>query len=401
MEIRFSERTKNSIPSLIREVGIRGSKIPGFISFALGNPCSEAIPQEKIRELADQVLTEEPMKVLQYGAAKGNPDFSVQIVEKLTKEMGFSAEENDILIVSGSQQGLDMMPRVLCNDGEGVYVDEFVFTGALNAMKNMGAVPIGISMDEHGMIPEALEKAAKTGKGKYIYLIPNFHNPTGITMPTERKKKIYDIAKRYGLIIYEDNPYGRLRYRGEEQESFKHMDTENIVLYAGSFSKTLSAGLRVGFLYGPKVLIQKLTAVKGSMDAQSPMLNQLIVSNFLKKYDYNEHMAAITKLYQEKYDTMLEGLQKYCSDKCNITIPEGGMFVWITLPEDVDCDAVYEAAMDRGLGIVRSLAFAANPDNPGKSFRLNFSYPSVEEIKKGTKILGEVLGKFVSEECLK
>lgn len=148
-------------------------------------------------------------------------------------------------------------------------------------------------------------------------------------------------------------------------------------------------------------MIQKLTAVKGSMDAQSPMLNQLIVSNFLKKYDYNEHMAAITKLYQEKYDTMLEGLQKYCSDKCNITIPEGGMFVWITLPEDVDCDAVYEAAMDRGLGIVRSLAFAANPDNPGKSFRLNFSYPSVEEIKKGTKILGEVLGKFVSEECLK
>ena len=396
MEIRFSERTKNSIPSLIREVGIRGAKIPGFISFALGNPCSEAIPQDKIRQLADQVLTEEPMKVLQYGAAKGNPDFSAQIVEKLTKEMGFAEAENDILIVSGSQQGLDMMPRVLCNDGEGVYVDEFVFTGALNAMKNMGAVPIGIPMDENGMIPEELEKAAKTGKGRYIYLIPNFHNPTGITMPTGRRKEIYDIARRYGLIIYEDNPYGRLRYHGEEQECFKHMDTENIVLYAGSFSKTLSAGLRVGFLYGPKALIQKLTAIKGSMDAQSPMLNQLIVSNFLKKYDYSEHIAAITKLYQKKYDTMLKGLKEYCSDKCEITVPDGGMFVWITLPDDVDCDAVYEAAMNRGLGIVRSLAFAADPDNPGKSFRLNFSYPSVEEIQKGTKLLGEVLSKFVS-----
>ena len=396
MEIAFSERTKNSIPSLIREVGIRGAKIPGFISFALGNPCSEAIPAEVIRQMADKVLSEEPMKVLQYGAAKGNPEFSVQIVEKLTKEMEFPEEDNDILIVSGSQQGLDMMPRILCNDGDGVYVDEFVFTGALNAMKNMGAVPIGIPMDQDGMIPEELEKAAQTGKGKYIYLIPNFHNPTGITMPTERRKKIYEIAKRYNLIIYEDNPYGRLRYRGEEQECFKHMDTENIVLYAGSFSKTLSAGLRVGFLYGPKALIQKLTAVKGSMDAQSPMLNQLIVSNFLKEYDYKEHIAVITSLYQKKYDTMIHGLQKYCADKCEITTPDGGMFVWITLPENVDCDVVYEEAMKRGLGIVRSLAFAANPDKPGKSFRLNFSYPSVEEIQKGTKILGEVLKKFVS-----
>lgn len=396
MEIQFSDRTKNSIPSLIREVGIRGAKIPGFISFALGNPCSEAIPAEAIRKMADQVLKEEPMKVLQYGAAKGNPEFSERIVEKLTGEMGFAKEDNDILIVSGSQQGLDMMPRVLCNDGDGVFVDEFVFTGALNAMKNMGAVPIGIPMDENGMIPEELEKAAQSGKGKYIYLIPNFHNPTGITIPTERRKRIYDIAKKYGLIIYEDNPYGRLRYQGEEQECFKHMDTENIVLYAGSFSKTLSAGLRVGFLYGPQKLIQKLTAVKGSMDAQSPMLNQLIVSNFLKEYDYSEHIATITKLYQKKYDAMIAGLQKYCSDKCNITIPDGGMFVWITLPENIDCDAVYEAAMDRGLGIVRSIAFASNSDNPGRSFRLNFSYPRVEEIQKGTKILGEVLDKFVS-----
>lgn len=396
MEIAFSERTKNSIPSLIREVGIRGAKIPGFISFALGNPCSEAIPAEAIRHMADKVLSENPMKVLQYGAAKGNPEFSAQIVEKLTTEMEFPEEDNDILIVSGSQQGLDMMPRILCNDGDGVYVDEFVFTGALNAMKNMGAVPIGIPMDQDGMIPEELEKAAQTGNGKYIYLIPNFHNPTGITMPTERRKKIYEIAKRYNLIIYEDNPYGRLRYRGEEQECFKHMDTENIVLYAGSFSKTLSAGLRVGFLYGPKALIQKLTAVKGSMDAQSPMLNQLIVSDFLKEYDYKEHIAAITRLYQKKYDTMIHGLQKYCADKCEITIPDGGMFVWITLPENVDCDAVYEEAMKRGLGIVRSLAFAANPGKPGKSFRLNFSYPSVEEIQKGTKIFGEVLEEFVS-----
>lgn len=398
MEIKFSERTKNSIPSLIREVGIRGAKIPGFISFALGNPCSEAIPAERIRKMADRVLTEEPMKVLQYGAAKGNPEFSAQIVDRLTRKMGFPKEENDILIVSGSQQGLDMMPRVLCNDGDGVYVDEFVFTGALNAMKNMGAVPIGIPMDDKGMIPEELEKAANTGKGKYIYLIPNFHNPTGITMPEERRRKIYEIACRYGLIIYEDNPYGRLRYRAEEQESFKHMDTENIVLYAGSFSKTLSAGLRVGFLYGPKELIQKLTAVKGSMDAQSPMLNQLIVSNFLQTYDYDQHIADITKIYQKKYNAMLTGLQKHCAGRCIITVPDGGMFVWITLPEYVDCDAVYKRAMEHGLGIVRSLAFAANSENPGKSFRLNFSYPSEEEIQKGTEILGEVLKEFVTKE---
>ena len=282
MDIQFSDRSKKSIPSLIREVGIRGASIPGFISFALGNPCSEAIPSDAIQKMADRVLENNSMTVLQYGAAKGNPAFSAQLIDKLVNEMGFTKEDNDILIVSGSQQGLDMMPRVLCNEGEGVYVDEFVFTGALNAMKNMGVVPIAIPMDEKGMIPTELEKAAKLGKGRYIYLIPNFHNPTGITMPNERRREIYEIAKRYGLIIYEDNPYGRLRYNGEEQECFKHMDTENLVLYAGSFSKTLSAGLRVGFLYGPKALIQKLTAIKGSLDAQSPMLNQLIVTVHLR-----------------------------------------------------------------------------------------------------------------------
>lgn len=396
MKYEFSNRVKNSIPSLIREVGIRGAKIPGFISFALGNPASEAIPAETIRKMADQVLKEDAMNVLQYGAAKGDPEFSAKLVEKLTTEMGMSKEGNDILIVSGSQQGLDMMPRIFCNEGEGVYVDEFVFTGALNAMKNIGAVPIGIKMDEQGMIPEELEKAARERKGKYIYLIPNFHNPTGITMPTERRKKIYEIACKYHLMIYEDNPYGRLRYTGEEQQSFKSMDRENIVLYAGSFSKTLSAGLRVGFLYGPTEVIQKLTAVKGSMDAQSPMLNQRMVLRFLEQSDYKEHIGHIREIYQQKYEKMLEGLEKYCKGKCHVTVPEGGMFIWITLPEGTDCDAVYESAMEKGLGIVRSVAFAADSANKGSSFRLNFSYPSIEEIEKGTKILGEVL-----ESCKK
>ncbi len=380
--------------SFIREIFERGQGIPGFISFGIGNPASEAIPVKIIQQAFAEVVNNQPLDILQYGPMVGSTRLAEQIVERLVTKKNMPKEGQGILISSGSGHCLGLVPRTLCSEGDEVFMDEYTFTNGISAPKSAGAVPVAVAMDDDGMIPEALEEAAKSGKGKYIYLIPNFQNPTGITMSEERRRAIYEVAKKHNLFIYEDDPYGELRFTDTIIPSFKEMDTEDLVLYAGSFSKTLSAGLRVGFLYGPEAIINAIQSIKSASDGQMPMVTQLVVSKVLDTIDYDEHLKQVSSVYKEKYDIMSAALNSYASNKIKLTNVQGGMFTWMTLPDHVDPDAFFNACMDAKVGIITSAAFSTKGLTTGNSFRLSFSYPTKEKIEEGARILGEVTKRF-------
>lgn len=391
MNFTFPEKSVNSLPNMIREVGTRGASIPGFISLAIGNPAASAIPVETIRVAAQEVIDGDPMLIMQYGQANGIQELKDKTIERLKRVKKLPYEGQEILMMCGSGQGLGLVPRVICSEGDEVFTDEYAFTNALNGIRNAGCVLKGIPMDEKGMIPEALEKAAASGKGKYIYLIPNFHNPTGITMPFSRRKEIYEIARKYNLMIYEDDPYGELRFRGEEVPCIKSFDTDGRVIYAGSYSKILSAGLRIGYLYGDESVIKMLQTVKNGSDGQSlPMLTQLIVNKSLEKLDMDTYIPTICELYGRKCDVLLNTLKRSCAEDVKIYEPEGGMFVWVALPERLPVDTFFEMCMSHGVGVVKSRAFAADQEHPGNAVRLNFTYATEEDIRKAAEIFGEM-----------
>lgn len=387
----FSKNVTDIKPSPIREVGIRGASIPNFISLALGSPAIESFPGKALKKVAMNILENNSAMALQYGNTAGFLELIELIKKRLNSKYGFDIIENELLIVTGSQQGLDIAPRVFCNQGEGVFCDEFTFTGALCAMKTSGARPISVKMDEFGMTKESLLEAIKNNPdGKYIYLIPDFHNPTGITMPLERRRELYEIAVENKLIIYEDDPYGEIRFTGEAVPSFKSFDRENIVVYAGSFSKTLAAGLRVGYIFASKSIMEKFIPVKGFIDSQTPMLTQMMVMEYLKSYDYDQHLEFVRNIYREKCEVMMDSLDRYMHPSVKRTSPEGGMFVWITMPKYIDCKAFAEEALQNGVGIVYSSAFSSDENNEGHSFRLNYSSNTKEDIEKAIKKLGKL-----------
>lgn len=386
-------------PNFIREVFERGASIPGFISFGIGNPASEAIPVEAIQEAFDHVVHNNPIEILQYGPMTGDARLREQTIERLTTVRNMPREGQQLLLSIGAGQDLGLVPRTLCNPGDEVYMDTYTFTSAIGAVRNIGAVPVAVGGDEFGMSPDALREAIKKshGKGRYIYLIPNFQNPTGLTMPLERRKEIYEVASQYGLFIFEDDPYGEIRFTESAVPTFKSFDTEDRVIYAGSYSKTLSAGLRVGYLYGPEQVIEAIQRLKNSSDGQMPLVTQRVISYLLEHIDYNAQIRNVSRIYKNKADIMLDTFRAHGSKEVSFIEPTGGMFIWMTMPDFVDCDAFFERCMEHKVGIVKGAAFATDVSIVCQSFRLSFTFPSVEQIKEGMEIVGrlskEIIGR--------
>lgn len=394
MSFSLPERVTLKGPNFIREVFERGVGVPGFISFGIGNPAPEAIPVRIIEDAFDTVVHDNPMSLLQYGPMQGDSRLAELTLERLEKVHHINLDGQGLIISNGAGQLLGLVPITVLEPGDEVYMDDYTFTSAINSVRNMGGKALGIRTDEYGMIPEELEKAAQSGKGKYIYLIPNFQNPTGITMPLERRKAIYDIASTYDLFIYEDDPYGEIRFSGESVPSFKSFDTDNRVLYAGSYSKTLSAGLRVGFLLGPEDVISTIQALKNNTAGQMPLVTQKVVAHVLDTIDYDEHLENVRAVYKAKCDAMLKVFKEKGSSKVQLTEPTGGMFAWMTLPDSVDVDAFFEAAMERNIGIIKCGAFAADGVGDGHSFRLSYTVPTIADIEKGMDILCALTREF-------
>jgi len=390
MEYIFSDKLASMKPSAIREI-FKSLADPTIISFAAGNPSPLSFPSEQMGKIAAAIFEKNAVTALQYGTTEGYTPLIEAVNARLADRFAINGDEDQTIITSGGQQGIELACKALCNEGDAVICENPTFIGALNAFRSNGAATIGVPLGDDGIDTEKLEETVKaTANAKLLYVIPTFHNPAGITSTAENRKKVYEIALKYGLIILEDNPYGELRFAGEDVPTIKSIDTEGIVLYCSSFSKILSAGMRVGFIRGPREIIQKMVIAKQVEDVHTNMFFQMLCHRFMTECDLDAHIAGIRKLYGAKCTLMLECLDREMPDFVKFTRPEGGLFIWCTLPDNIDAAEFVRRALEKKVAVVPGATFNADPSAPSKSFRLNYSMPSDEDIVKGIAALGEV-----------
>ncbi|MCI9576398.1 MAG: PLP-dependent aminotransferase family protein [Clostridiales bacterium] len=398
MNYTFSDRVSTLKPSVIREI-LKHSSDPSVISFSAGNPAPEAFPTEEIAVLSAQILKENPIGALQYSLTEGYPPLRDTLKEYMKTHHQAIREFDELIITSGAQQVIDLATKVLCNEGDVILCESPSFIGSLNTFRSYNVRLRGVPMEDDGMDLTALEQALKEEpNAKFIYTIPNFQNPSGITMSLEKRKGLYQLAKQHQIIILEDNPYGDLRVSGEPLPSIKSMDEDGLVIYAGTFSKVISPGLRVGYAIAPQELMQKMVVGKQCSDVHTNILAQIICDEYMKQYDYNAHLRRMKDIYTRKSSLMLGEIEKHLTPKGITHKPvEGGLFVWCTLPDGVDMMEFCNRAVQRKVCVVPGSAFLTDETAPCQSFRMNFSTPTDEQIVEGVEILGQLAAEMIPE----
>ena len=391
----FADRVKPMKGSAIREMFKRMAD-PEIISLAGGNPASELFPADELSKIAGKILMTSPTVALQYGTTDGYPKMKDCAIAR-AKEAGAYNEGDGVLIMTGANQGIDLTAKAIINKGDKIIVESPSFIGSLNAFRTYECELVGVDVEADGMDISKLEEALKANPdAKLLYTIPTFQNPTGTTMSLEKRKKVLELASEYDLLIMEDNPYGDLRFRGEDLPTLKSLDTEGRVIYCGSFSKILSPGMRLGYVIGPPKLLEKVEMLKQVNDVHTPMLTQMMCVQFMKKYDINKYIAKNRKLYKEKCDTMISAMEEYFpKGKVEWTVPEGGIFLWCTCPSITDVSVVVNKALEKKVAIVPGSNFAIDQSLPSNKFRLNFSSASKSDITEAIKRLGEVLTEIL------
>lgn len=396
MDYRFADRINNLKPSAIRE--ILKNNDPNVIPLAAGNPAVESFPIAEMQEIANKIFDENPGVAFQYGITEGYPPLRELLKKRLRDKFGMGTEADDLIVVSGGQQAIDLATKVLCNEGDVVLSEDPAFIGALNTFRSYAVELKGVPMAEDGMDTAVLETLLKeTPNVKLLYTIPSFQNPLGICTSLEKRKEVYRICAKYGVMILEDNPYGELRFAGEDIPTLKSMDTEGIVIYCGSMSKVMSAGIRVGFVLAPKPVIAKMTVGKQASDVHTNQFFQMLIADYMANYDFDGHIEKIRAIYRRKSGLMLDAIQKYFPKEVAYTRPEGGLFLWCTLPEGADMLEFVKFAKGKGVSVVPGSAFNVEQDAPSRCFRINYSTPSDEKVVEGTRLLGLALQEFLAK----
>ncbi len=391
MNYIFSDKVSGLQASAIREI-LKFTADPEVISFAAGNPAPEAFPVEAINEISAKLLKEDPILALQYSITEGYKPLRDILKNNMARVGNFSSDIDDLIITSGAQQANELSCKVLLNEGDTLICEAPSFIGSLNSFKSYHVNLVGVELEEDGINIEKLEEAIKSNKNvKLLYLIPNFQNPTGQTMSYEKRVKVLELARKYDFVILEDNPYGDLRFVGEDIPTIKSMDTDGHVVYTGSFSKVLAPGLRVGYVSAPKDIIQKIVVCKQVSDVHSNIWAQAVCYEFMTKYDFDTHIKGLKEIYRKKCNLMLEMIEKNFSSKIKYTKPQGGLFIWCTLPEGNDMMGFCsKAVQEYKIAVVPGNAFMVSEDDTTYSFRINFSTPTDEQIIKGCEILGKL-----------
>ena len=396
MNYTFSDRISNLHPSAIREI-LKNSD-PNVISLAAGNPAVESFPVKEMQEIANDIFENNAGFAFQYGITEGYPRLRQLVMQRQKEKYGIGTEDDDIMIISGGTQAMDLSTTVLVNEGDTILSEDPAFVGALNTFRSYNAHLVGIPMQDDGMDIEALEKALEENKNvKLLYTIPSFQNPLGTCTSLEKRKAIYALCRKHGVMILEDNPYGELRFDGEDIPTLKSMDTEGIVIYTSSFSKVMSAGIRLGFVIAPKPILDKMAVGKQAVDTHSNLFFQILIADFMEKYDYDGHIQMIRDLYRHKSGLMLDEIRKGFPKSVKYTVPQGGLFLWCTLPKGADMLKFVQFAKEKGVAIVPGIAFNVVEGSPSQCFRLNYSTPTDEKLVAGTKLLGEALHEFLGE----
>ncbi len=390
MEYRFSDRISALKPSAIREI-LKATQGSDVIPFAAGNPAPEAFPVEEVRKISADIFANAPITALQYGITEGYAPLRKTVFDYMKSEYNVGSDDDEIIITTGAQQVIDLATKVLCNEGDVVVSEAPSFIGALNTYRSYNARLVGVEVESDGMNVEKLEAALKAEpRAKFIYTIPNFQNPAGVTMSWDKRVKVYELAKKYGVIILEDNPYGDLRVSGEDIPAIKTLDKDGIVIYSGSFSKILAPGIRVAYTIANKEIISKMTVGKQASDVHTPVFNQMLVHEWMTKYDFRAHIEKIRNIYRGKLTLMCDLIDSELGGFFKYVRPEGGLFIWCDLPENVEMLDFVKKSAEAGVALVPGTAFMMYPEDKTNSVRLNFSTPTDEGIVRGMHILGEV-----------
>ena len=400
---RYAQRTQRMTSSAVREL-LKLTEKPDIISFAGGLPAPDVFPVEEFAAACNRVLHEQGAQALQYGTTEGYWPLR-EMIARHTGRYGISITPDNVMITSGSQQALDLIGKVFINRGDRVLVEEPTYLGALQAWNAYGAEYVTVPMDDDGMIPEALEAALRSGP-KFIYVLPNFQNPTGVTLSYERRIKLIDLADRYGVPIIEDDPYGQLRYEGEHIKSVVALDNEfrkngdsgyrGNVIYLSTFSKTLAPGIRLAWVVAPPDVIRKLVQAKQGADLHTSTFNQVVAYEVAHGGFLDRHILTIRNVYGERRNLMLDAMDEFFPREVSWTKPKGGLFLWGIMPEKLNSADVLKRAIEQNVAFVPGAPFYATGGG-SNTMRINFSFATPEKMLVGIERLGKVLREMVAE----
>lgn len=393
LEQIYSTSIKGMKKSVIREL-LKLTQRPDVISFAGGLPAPESFPIEQLKEISCEVLENDGTAALQYGATEGVLELRQILVDRYIKQ-GLNLELNNLVITTSSQQGLDLLAKIFINRGDKVICGLPSYLGGLGAFNSYGGEMIGIKFDEQGMRADLLEEKlaelkSQGIKPKFIYIIPDFQNPAGITMPESRRLEIIAIAKKYDILIVEDSPYREVRFEGKAQKTIYELDNSGHVILLGTFSKIFVPGFRIGWVVANEKIIDKFVTAKQSTDLCTPTLNQKIVHKYIEKGYFDKNLKEIIVQYHDKRDNMLKTFNEYMPDGVKWTVPEGGLFLFLTLPNKMDAELLFQKAVDNNVAFVLGTVFHC--DGSGKdTMRINFSFMPKDKTTEGVKRLAKVI----------
>ncbi len=398
-ESLFSERAAHIKQSAVRDV-FELSLDPSLVSLAGGNPYLQSLPLDKLAAMASELIINEGMIALQYGSGAGTEELRTQICEVMAEEGITGVDPDNIVITTGSQAAQDVACKVFCNPGDTVLCEDPTYVGALNTFEAYQVRTEPIATDQHGLIPSALghritELREEGARIKFLYTIPNFNNPSGITLAAERRARIAEICIEENILILEDNPYGMLRYTGEHIKPLRANYPEHVI-YMGSFSKILAPGLRIGWAVVPSHLFRRFYLAAEAVTLCPATFNQMLISKYLQGHDWRRQIQTYRELYAARCAAMLEALDEYMPETVSYTRPEGGFFIWVTLPEGIDTYQLLAKGIAAGVVFIPGAAFSPS-DTPSNQLRLAFSAVPEEKIREGVKRLAPVLAAAIAE----
>jgi DNA-binding transcriptional MocR family regulator len=389
---RYAERTEQMKASEIRALFAVASR-PEVVSLAGGMPNISGLPLDAVADTVGDLVREQGDQAMQYGSGQGDPALRERICDVMAVE-GISAHPDDIVVTVGSQQAVDLVTRVFCDPGDVVICEAPSYVGALGVFSAYQCDVVHVDMDEHGLVPEALEQAlgaiqAAGRRAKFLYTIPNFHNPAGVTLSSPRRQRVLDICRAHDLLILEDNPYGLLGFDAEPLPALRADEAERVV-YLGSFSKTFAPGFRVGWALAPHAVREKLVLAQESATLCPPTFSQHAVRAYLTHHDWQSQVKDFVEMYRERRDAMLEALEEHLPAGASWTSPGGGFYVWLTLPEGLDAQAMLPRAVTARVAYVPGTAFFADGFGT-RCMRLSYCYPTPERIREGVRRLAGVI----------
>ncbi|MDD3825382.1 MAG: PLP-dependent aminotransferase family protein [Anaerolineae bacterium] len=388
-------RTERMKSSIIREL-LKYTMQPDMISFAGGMPAPELFPVRDFQEACRWVLEHDAERALQYGPTEGHAPLKDYLIESMAR-YELPAKRENILFTNGSQQALDLLGRIFIEEGDKIITGRPTYLGAIQAWDAYEPVYVTVPLDDDGMRMDELEKALAANPGvKFIYVLPNFHNPAGTTIPLERRYRLVELAARHGCLIIEDDPYGQLRFEGEDICPIFAMHKENTI-YLSTFSKTLSPGLRLGWIVGPEKIIARLVQAKQGCDLHSSSLIQFLAYDICSRGLVRAHVRQIRQVYRERRDVMLRCMEENFPKGVSWTRPQGGLFLWVRMPEDVDAEDVLKIALEEKVAFVPGRAFYPGGNDGRCCMRLNFSYSRPEIIEEGIKRLGRAMARQMAQ----